>query len=86
MDRVKDKVAIVTGAALGIGRATSLLLAREGAKVALTDLRDDEGKKLAQEITGMKILADALAQVPCLAHVYDCAKPIAHQVDARLVR
>ncbi|AKG19958.1 SDR family NAD(P)-dependent oxidoreductase [Calothrix sp. 336/3] len=50
MDRVKDKVVIVTGAALGIGRATSLLLAKEGAKVAVTDIRHDEGKALVEEI------------------------------------
>jgi len=36
MDRVKDKVAIVTGAASGIGRATAQLLAQEGAKVVVT--------------------------------------------------
>ena len=36
MDRVKDKVAIVTGAATGIGRSTAQLLAREGAKVVVT--------------------------------------------------
>jgi NAD(P)-dependent dehydrogenase (short-subunit alcohol dehydrogenase family) len=50
MNRVKQKVAIVTGAALGIGRATAILLAKEGAKVALTDLRDAEGEDLAKEI------------------------------------
>jgi NAD(P)-dependent dehydrogenase (short-subunit alcohol dehydrogenase family) len=50
MNRVKDKVAIVTGAALGIGRAASLLLAKEGAKVALTDVRDESGQALAREI------------------------------------
>ena len=50
MDRVKGKTAIVTGASLGIGRATAILLAKEGAKVALTDLRDAEGKKVAKEI------------------------------------
>jgi NAD(P)-dependent dehydrogenase (short-subunit alcohol dehydrogenase family) len=50
MDRVKSKVAIVTGAAVGIGRATGLLLASEGAQVALTDVRDTEGKELAREI------------------------------------
>ncbi len=50
MKRVKGKVAIVTGAALGIGRATAILLAKEGAKVAITDLRDKEGKDLAQRI------------------------------------
>ena len=38
MDRVKGKVAIVTGAAGGLGRAESLLLAKEGAKVVITDI------------------------------------------------
>jgi NAD(P)-dependent dehydrogenase (short-subunit alcohol dehydrogenase family) len=51
MNRVKDKVAIVTGGALGIGQATCLLLAQEGAKVAVTDILDDAGKDLAQKIT-----------------------------------
>src|SRR5690349_17607808 len=51
MDRVKGKVAIVTGASVGIGCATSLLLAKEGAKVALTDVSDEAGRGLAKEIT-----------------------------------
>ena len=54
MDRVKGKTAIVTGASLGIGRATAILLAKEGAKVALTDLRDAEGKKSRQRDSGRR--------------------------------
>ena len=49
MDRLKDKVALVTGAASGIGRATALLMACEGARVVATDLRS-EGEEVAREI------------------------------------
>ena len=38
MDRLKGKVALVTGAASGIGRASAIALAREGAAVVLTDI------------------------------------------------
>jgi NAD(P)-dependent dehydrogenase (short-subunit alcohol dehydrogenase family) len=50
LDRVKGKVAVVTGAAGGIGRAVCKLLAQEGAKVAVTDLRDENGKTLVRQI------------------------------------
>lgn len=50
MNRMEGKVAIVTGGALGIGKAAALMLAREGAKVAVTDIRDDEGEKTCGEI------------------------------------
>lgn len=48
--RVKNKVALVTGAARGIGRVTAELLAREGAHVVVTDMRDDEGVAVAEGI------------------------------------
>lgn len=48
--RVADKVTIVTGASMGMGRATAELFALEGAKVALVDLDPIEGAKVAQQI------------------------------------
>ena len=51
MGRVQDKVCIVTGGALGIGRACVLRLAQEGAKVAVFDLHDDDGGTLIDELS-----------------------------------
>lgn len=51
MDRVRDKVAIVTGGAAGIGRAVCLMLAREGARVAVTDVQEEQGRGVADQIT-----------------------------------
>ncbi len=48
--RLKDKVAIVTGAASGIGRATSLLLASEGAAVVVVDLDEEQGSQVVDLI------------------------------------
>jgi 3(or 17)beta-hydroxysteroid dehydrogenase len=50
MDRVKGKVAIITGAASGMGRADAVLLAQEGARVVLTDLNEKDGQAAADSI------------------------------------
>lgn len=50
MGRVSGKVAIVTGAAKGIGEATARLLAAEGASVVVTDLDVEGGDRVVQEI------------------------------------
>src|SRR5207245_2435210 len=51
--RVEGKVALVTGAANGIGRSAALLLAREGAKIVATDLQDEKGEDLLCELHAM---------------------------------
>jgi NAD(P)-dependent dehydrogenase (short-subunit alcohol dehydrogenase family) len=48
--RLEGKVAIITGAASGIGRATSLLFASEGAAVVITDVNESGGQAVADEI------------------------------------
>lgn len=48
--RVENKVVIVTGGALGIGQATCLLLAKEGAKVAVTDINSQAGLDVVKHI------------------------------------
>jgi len=40
--RLKDKVAVITGGAQGIGRATALMMRREGAKVVVADLQGEK--------------------------------------------
>lgn len=52
MSRVANKIAVVTGAARGIGAEAARCLAREGATVYVVDILTDEGKKVADEIGG----------------------------------
>jgi len=50
MNRVQNKIIIVTGGATGIGQATCHLLAREGASIALVDINDQSGKETVKTI------------------------------------
>jgi NAD(P)-dependent dehydrogenase (short-subunit alcohol dehydrogenase family) len=50
-NQLHGKTALITGAASGIGRATALLFAREGASVVLTDVNESAGRTVATEIT-----------------------------------
>ena len=51
MKQLQDKVAIITGAAMGMGQATAHLFAEEGAKVIVADFNEDAGKAVVKEIT-----------------------------------
>ena len=59
--RLADKVAVITGAASGIGKEIALTFAREGAKVVITDLDQQAAQEAASEIDPMLQRALGLA-------------------------
>ena len=52
MQRLKDKVVVVTGAAIGLGQAIATRMAEEGAKVALLDRLEDDARAAAGRLAG----------------------------------
>src|SRR5258708_19468709 len=49
--RLEDKVALITGGASGMGASMARIFAREGAKVVVADVLDEEGNKIVSDIT-----------------------------------
>jgi NAD(P)-dependent dehydrogenase (short-subunit alcohol dehydrogenase family) len=49
--RLEDKVALITGAASGMGASMARIFAREGAKVVVADVLEEEGRRVAADIT-----------------------------------
>src|SRR5258707_6382910 len=55
---MKNKVILITGALTGIGRATALAFAREGAHIVVCGRRDDVGNALAAELRALGVKAE----------------------------
>ena len=53
--KIKGRVAIITGAGRGIGKATALTFAREGANLALNDLDEESVKQTAEEARALGV-------------------------------
>jgi NAD(P)-dependent dehydrogenase (short-subunit alcohol dehydrogenase family) len=56
--RLEGRVAVITGAASGIGKATAVRFASEGARVVVVDMADEPGTALAKELNGTYVHAD----------------------------
>ncbi|GAC1670578.1 MAG: beta-ketoacyl-ACP reductase [Ktedonobacteraceae bacterium] len=72
-DRLKCKVALITGAGSGIGRATALLFAREGARIGVADLNADSTAETVRMIEEQGGSALALRLNVTMAHEVDAA-------------
>ena len=74
MGRVEGKVAIVTGAAMGLGEADARALVREGARVILTDVNRDIGAGVARELNAEYRFLDVTQEEPWIALIADVVK------------
>src|SRR6202162_336336 len=80
MNRLQDRVAVITGAASGIGYATAKRFAEEGAKVVIVDLNEEVGKKVAEEFGGIFIKADVTNEED-VARMYKVAFDTYNRID-----
>ena len=83
--RLKDKVAIVTGAAAGIGQATALLFAEEGAQVVVADINEAGGRQTVAQANAMNrdvifVKAD-ISQESDAKAIAEAAVKAFHRVD-----
>jgi 3(or 17)beta-hydroxysteroid dehydrogenase len=62
MKRLEGKVALITGAASGLGKADAVVLAREGARIVVTDVNEEEGRKVAEEVDGVFVRHDVRSE------------------------
>jgi 3-oxoacyl-[acyl-carrier protein] reductase len=65
--RLRDKVAIITGAGQGLGRAYAQRFAKEGARVVVAELNADKGQAVAREVNGQFVRTDVSDEASCNA-------------------
>jgi NAD(P)-dependent dehydrogenase (short-subunit alcohol dehydrogenase family) len=80
MQRLLDRVAVVTGGGSGIGLATARRLAAEGAKVTVADLDAETGKAAADEVGGLFVQADVTSEDD-VAAMYDATLSAFGRID-----
>lgn len=79
VDRLRDKVSVITGAAFGIGRATALRFAEEGAQLVVTDIQEEPLRALVEELRAGG--AEVEAVVGDVSREEDAQRMIAAAVD-----
>ena len=77
--RLKDKVCVITGGATGMGGLASSLFAQEGAKVVIGDLKEEESRKLSEEIKrqggeASPMALDVSSEKECEKLIQQCVK------------
>jgi NAD(P)-dependent dehydrogenase (short-subunit alcohol dehydrogenase family) len=78
--RLENRVAVITGAGSGIGKATALRLASEGAKVVVVDTNPESGSAIASEVEGIFVEANVTSQSD-VANVYKVAFDTYGRID-----
>lgn len=81
VSRVDGRRALVTGGASGIGRATAMLLAERGAKVAILDRAAERGRPFAEEDGFVLVVADVTDEAAIERGVADAAAALGGPVD-----
>ncbi|HEY3036493.1 MAG TPA: 3-oxoacyl-ACP reductase [Streptosporangiaceae bacterium] len=80
MQRLLDRVAVVTGAGSGIGLASARRMASEGAKIAVVDIDGETGKAAAEEVGGLFVHADVTVESD-VAAMYDATLGAFGRID-----
>jgi NAD(P)-dependent dehydrogenase (short-subunit alcohol dehydrogenase family) len=80
MGRLDQRVAVITGAASGIGRATARRFADEGAHVVVVDIDESSGRDVAKEINGLFVSANVADELSVVA-MFDKAIEIFGGID-----